>query len=597
VLFKTSLRLLVALLFSTETSASPNVVTFYIDSTAVNIGDGSFQKPYGNLTAALASLVNLESPKEELNFVFRGGRYQILKTVVLTPQLFEGFKRVNFKAFEDEVVIISGSKKIGNWQILSGRERVVRTQIGPSKVGILFNDSRFSIRAREPDQESPRTFGPYFKSTGVDFEENGYLIKRELWDSLGIKDNSHLQLIYKSHWQHHSANYFKHKAKDSHILFLPNKTSGEISFNKEKSFYKNSYFYIENAYEFLDSEGEWFYDHNSGYLYYKLLSTDSPNDFASEVPQLDTIFAVMGDGVLKFPDISFIGLTFEGSGWNDLIDSGGVFTQFSQYYSRNQANNGYSPPGYFFIKGANNLVFRNNTFRKIGANAIKIHSNTDHLKIIGNEFSEIGANAIEVDSISISNPSPDIQSSGIVISGNVIARTGRLVSNGGAVLLHYVSNVIVENNTICDLPYSGIQIGNQPKGYSNTGTVGNIIRKNHIFNVMQLHDDGAAIYTLGGNQAGTIIEKNYIHDIERSKWAGNWYVDAIYLDNFTQFIKVKDNVIQNSNIGGERNNSKNNIFVNNGRDIKKAQVVIDNAGAPAELLENSHICELSNGPD
>ena len=95
------------------------------------------------------------------------------------------------------------------------------------------------------------------------------------------------------------------------------------------------------------------------------------------------------------------------------------------------------------------------------------------------------------------------------------------------------------------MPYSGIQIGCQPGGYVNCGCTDNKVRFNNIYRCMLLHDDGGAVYTLGGQQRGTEILENYLHDLRRSPWTGRFPVAGIYLDNFTQFVLCARNVIEN----------------------------------------------------
>lgn len=69
----------------------------------------------------------------------------------------------------------------------------------------------------------------------------------------------------------------------------------------------------------------------------------------------------------------------------------------------------------------------------------------------------------------------------------------------------------------------------------------NVIRRNNIHHVMQLHDDGGAIYTLS-LQPGTRIKENWMHHFGRSEWADNFPVNGVFLDNSSGYIRVQDNV-------------------------------------------------------
>jgi hypothetical protein len=88
--------------------------------------------------------------------------------------------------------------------------------------------------------------------------------------------------------------------------------------------------------------------------------------------------------------------------------------------------------------------------------------------------------------------------------------------------------------------------------------------------------DGGAIYTLS-RQPGTLVAENYIHDIERNEWHGLWPLPAIFLDNGSNFITVRDNVGINVEGGVVRQNDNgpdNFFFNNNGT----SPSVIANAG-------------------
>ena len=69
----------------------------------------------------------------------------------------------------------------------------------------------------------------------------------------------------------------------------------------------------------------------------------------------------------------------------------------------------------------------------------------------------------------------------------------------------------------------------------------NLVRYNKIWNVLTLMSDGGGIYTLS-RQPGTLIAENYVHDIVRTPVHGGFNISAIYLDEGSNFITVRDNV-------------------------------------------------------
>jgi hypothetical protein len=114
-------------------------------------------------------------------------------------------------------------------------------------------------------------------------------------------------------------------------------------------------------------------------------------------------------------------------------------------------------------------------------------------------------------------------------------------TNGMGILASCVTRLIIEHNEIRYSRYGGLQVGNQ-YGEKVTALHDNRIRYNNVHHVMWLHDDSGGIYTLA-RQDGTRIYQNWVHDIVRGKWAGDYAVGAIYLDNNTSYITVENNVL------------------------------------------------------
>ena len=66
---------------------------------------------------------------------------------------------------------------------------------------------------------------------------------------------------------------------------------------------------------------------------------------------------------------------------------------------------------------------------------------------------------------------------------------------------------------------------------------------NRIHNVMNRMADGGSLYTLS-QQPGTVLSENAIYDIDRYPWAGSFPISAIYLDEGSSRIIVKNNVLE-----------------------------------------------------
>ena len=111
------------------------------------------------------------------------------------------------------------------------------------------------------------------------------------------------------------------------------------------------------------------------------------------------------------------------------------------------------------------------------------------------------------------------------------------------------------------MPYTAVSVG---WGWTveTTPLKDNLIRRNRVHNVMRLLSDGGGIYTLS-KQPGTIIAENYIFDIVRSEWAGEFPISAIYLDEGSSLITLTNNVIENVPVGIDLHEAEYNTVINN----------------------------------
>ena len=99
-------------------------------------------------------------------------------------------------------------------------------------------------------------------------------------------------------------------------------------------------------------------------------------------------------------------------------------------------------------------------------------------------------------------------------------------------------------------------------GIEKTPLKNNLIRRDRIHNVMNLLDDGAGIYTMS-KQPGTTIVENYVFDIVRSPWAGEFPISGIYLDDYSSLIIVTDNILENVPVGIDFHQAEYNTMINN----------------------------------
>ena len=73
--------------------------------------------------------------------------------------------------------------------------------------------------------------------------------------------------------------------------------------------------WVENAYELLDSEGEWYLDRTAGYLYYKPLANENISTATVVAPVLETLVNAAGTYATPLHNVQFYGITFAYATW------------------------------------------------------------------------------------------------------------------------------------------------------------------------------------------------------------------------------------------------------------------------------------------
>jgi hypothetical protein len=281
-------------------------------------------------------------------------------------------------------------------------------------------------------------------------------------------------------------------------------------------------------------------------------------------------------------DILFEGITFQHSNWTKPNTHGYQVMQSATWYCR---------PGNFFdtetpvpaavqLANANKVEIRSCTVRQTGAHGIAaIKDVVSNCSISGNLVADTAAGGIYL----LLN---DEKSTGNMVADNTVESIGMCHSDSCGILVARTPDVAILHNEIRNVRYTGISTGwswDDKDGTARNHDVGyNLIHK-----TMGLHDDGGGIYTLG-KIPGMKIHDNYIHDIVRSKFSGNYGICGIYLDNGSCFKLVQDNVIENveaSFFSGNKPNYQNTFDRNyhNGplaKILAKENIVTNNTMVP-----------------
>jgi hypothetical protein len=574
-----SLLLIVNSLSLSKTNKAAQAVIYVDPVNGKDSNDGL------SLSSALKTIIKARDKVRLINATMsgdilvylRGGTYIIDSTISFeTKDSGENGFNVIYKAYNDEKPVICGGKKVTGWSLYDASKNIYKAVID---TGISFRqiyvNGRRAVRARIPNLTDIITFAGYYTA----ISSNPFVVNTSEvsnWSKL-----NEVECVWVAHWHEKRAHIssFETNGDKTTIDFTSPENASPVlnQATNEETNHKTSY-YFENAYEFLDEEGEWYLDNDAHILYYKPRSSEDIYNSEVITPVVENLVTLTGN----IHNIQFYGITFEYSNWTEPDKYGYLDWQAGLQL---ETNGGSAIPGMIQIDYANNLRFEKNIFVHSGAHGLVTVHNTSNVTVIGNKFTDMAGGGIYFNS-AIGNGA----SSHDVISNNLVEKIGRVYSDCVGIVATNVANMTIEHNLIQYCPYTGISIG-WSWDDTDKGSLNNDVSYNRINYIMQLHDDGGGIYTLG-RMPNSNFHNNYISHIVRSSYQGGNPFAGIYLDNGSCYKTVENNVLDSTFSAFYAINAPNhdNTIHNNYYNVIYGDVSNDN------VTSNNEFCRVSNWP-
>ncbi|MFP4486076.1 MAG: hypothetical protein ACLFOC_03895 [Campylobacterales bacterium] len=359
-------------------------------------------------------------------------------------------------------------------------------------------------------------------------------------------------------------------------------TNANVYLNKDKNataiwgFYRLSYF--ENAYQFLDKEGEWYLDKAKDTIYYKPLANQNISNAKAELPYLEKLITVKGSENKAVKNIKFENLKFAYATWlapstskGYISDQSGNLVTGSSYDYNSIGHVRYveETPGNIELEFVDGVVFSGNMFEHMGAVALHFGTGTQNSKITSNLFEDISSSAIWLGGVQKEDYSPNSSqiTKNNTISNNLIRHIGQEYVDVAGIYVGFSTHTTIDHNTLMYTPWSAIAMG---WGWGlldpgiNLGLVTatpnmwgvhteytpnsyNKITNNRTYKTLQQVWDGGGVYTTGyqgsSMEDALLIEGNVFSDKNPNR-GGN----TVYSDGMSRYIKVKNNVMYNNPI-------------------------------------------------
>jgi hypothetical protein len=318
--------------------------------------------------------------------------------------------------------------------------------------------------------------------------------------------------------------------------------------------------YVENAFELLDTPGEWYLDRSSHTVYYMPKPGQDLRHADVEMPVLQQLVA--GQDV---HDIAFRNIQFSYATWLTPSSPEG-FSEIQAGYTTTGPN-GYAveglcqftpggtcpyaswtpEPGNVSLSHARDIEFSDSVFTHLGAAGLRLGDGTQDSVVRGDVFTDISGNGIEIGGVDQpeATDSADITSGDQVLDNHIYDLPVEF--HGGVGILNgYTQHNTIAHNQLDHLSYAAISMGwgGWPDKIKVQATPNishdNAVSDNLIYDYMLMLDDGGGIYTQGitGTSLadGEKVTGNVIHD--------QWGIGkAVYTDNGNTYETVQGNVL------------------------------------------------------
>ncbi|XOV92051.1 MAG: right-handed parallel beta-helix repeat-containing protein [Bacteroidota bacterium] len=537
------------LIFFVKTSLLTTVgfsADFYVSPTGNDSNPGTKGAPFASIHKGVEIIAGIfdDNPNEDCTLWLAGGKYFLEKPIVLDHETLKNLEgKFIIKAMPGETPIVSGGIEINGWEKLSSGlwkaklwDLTNRKQI-PRE---LFVGDKRATRARFPNEGYL-----HVAKAGADHRTHFFFESNDFPIPASTKD---VELVFFHDWSISRIPIKEIDISENKLTAVDSIGAKGLAFFTIDNWEPHPRYYLENAMEFLDADYEWYFQPSGNDIYLKLPENLSPNEQTITIPYVSGLVIMEGIENQPLRNIHFEGIVFEHSAWHTPT-LGYCGVQACHFDPRPEHEGWSIVPSAIKGEWTQNCSFVNCTFQKLGGSGVSLGAGSKGCTISNCHFSDISGNGMmigegrerKVNGETWWKVAPEQAALGNTIENCIITTCGQQFYGAVGIWCGFTAETTIRNNTISDLPYTGISIGWEWSP-APTPCRDNIIEGNHIHHIMQVLSDGGGIYMLG-LQPGSKIVNNRIHDVELN--AGRAESNGMFLDEGTTDVVVSGNLIYN----------------------------------------------------
>lgn len=513
----------------------------YVSESGKDVNDGSKNAPFKTL----------ERAKEEIEAIcydmtgdivinVEPGFYQLSDTLAFDnlSTAKNGYKVIIKGTDKENPPIISGGKKVEGFTDDDG-DGIYRAKFEYSgNVRRMYVNGYPAMRAIT---ETTYKVKSVYKDGDFTYQIDGITVDKSSFPYDKIKYLSELEFVWPLYWAESrtkAESIIEDENTITFVMMQPTFSKMDQGNNKW-GVRANTPFYLENAVEFLDEEGEFYYDKTEGFIYYYPFEEENMDKAEVYIGDVEQLVTAKGNSANeKIENLIFENLEFRYGAMNFVSNSGIVNLQ-AEIYREDEENGNVHIPFQLEFENAKGIEIRNCRFACLGSGAISMTESVCDSTVEQNTFRDLSGGGVMIGTSEHVDADESEICKNILIKNNVFRRTGDEYRTSLPISTYYEKNIKIISNDIKDVPYSGISVG---WGWGNLGPVdwGRMkISHNKIDNVMLTLNDGAQIYTLGPLKKSS-IDFNYLLNSE-------YIISGIYTDSGSAYIDIHNNVVDDDN--------------------------------------------------
>jgi len=508
---------------------------FHVAPDGRDDGPGTAERPFATVARARDAVREKIAAglTADVTVLIRGGTYFLDEPLVFTPD-DSGTERhaVTYAAWGDGAPILSGGRRITGWEKGDAdlwQVTLPDVQRGKRHFRDLFVDGARAVRARTPNQNAEeycrRLLGAELSK---DLKTHTLTVgpgKLQPWSHLGD-----VEVVVLKNWATlHKRVESVDPATGKVVLQGPH--VNYFGGNRPR---KGGGCFFENAPEMLDEPGEWYLDRRTGVLRYRPLEGQDVTRVEVIAPVLGHVLEVAGTADRPVRNLHFRGLAVMHNHL-PLPREGHHGRQAAFRYGGDGITGGL--PCIVRWTHAVGCSFTGGRIAHTGGSGIDLGEGCRANRIEGNAVFDLAGNGINVGGPDDEKLVPNENR----IANNYVHHCGAVYYGACAIWAGFAQKTTIEHNLVCDHPYTGISIGWK---WNESPTVAReyLVRYNHVYDVMKQVCDGGAIYSLG-YQPGTVLLRNHLHDVHRSRYAIAAPNNGIFLDQGSKAFLIQENAI------------------------------------------------------